>query len=53
MQQTEVMLSYMYHQAFDYIDFGYGAALSFMLAAFIVTSSLLQMKFLRRPVEIS
>jgi multiple sugar transport system permease protein len=52
-QQTEVMLSMMYHQAFDYIDFGYGAALSFLLAAFIVTASGLQMKFLRRPVEIA
>ncbi|MCL4560843.1 MAG: sugar ABC transporter permease [Chloroflexi bacterium] len=53
MQQTEVALSYMYHQAFDFIDFGYAASLSFLLAAVIVTGSLLQMKFLRRPVEIS
>ena len=52
MQQTEVMLSYMYHQAFQYIDFGYGAALSFMLAIVIVTLSVLQMKLFRRPEEI-
>lgn len=52
MQQTEVMLSYMYHQAFDFIDFGYGAALSFLLASLIVTLSFLQMKYLRRPEEI-
>jgi multiple sugar transport system permease protein len=52
MQQTEVMLSYMYHQAFDFIDFGYGAALSFLMAIFIVTASVLQMKYLRRPEEI-
>jgi multiple sugar transport system permease protein len=52
MQQTEVMLSYMYHQAFDFIDFGYGAALSFMMAILIVTLSYLQIKYLRRPEEI-
>jgi len=52
MQQTEVMLSYMYHQAFQFIDFGYGAALSFLLAAIIITLSVLQMKLLRRPEEI-
>ncbi len=52
MQQTEVMLSYMYHQAFDFLDFGYSAALSFILAAIIVTASSLQMKFLRRPQEL-
>ncbi len=52
MQQTEVMLSYMYHQAFDFIDFGYGAALSFLMAILIVTLSYLQVKYLRRPEEI-
>lgn len=52
MQQTEVMLSYMYHQAFQYIDFGYGAALSFLLAIIIVSLSVMQMKLLRRPEEI-
>jgi multiple sugar transport system permease protein len=53
MQQTEVMLSYMYHQAFDFIDFGYGSALVYLLGIFIVIISVLQMKFLRRPEEIS
>lgn len=51
-QSTEVILSYMYHQAFDYIDFGYGAALSFIVAMIIVTVSYLQIRFLRRPEEI-
>jgi multiple sugar transport system permease protein len=51
-QSTEVILSYMYHQAFDYIDFGYGAALSFIVAIIIVTASYLQIRFLRRPEEI-
>jgi len=52
MQQTEVMLSYAYHQAFDFLDFGYGAALSYIMAAMIVFLSVLQIKFLRRPQEI-
>lgn len=52
-QQTEVMLSYMYHQSFGFLDFGYGASLSMLLAVFILTASLLQMKFLRRPQEIA
>jgi multiple sugar transport system permease protein len=41
----------MYHQAFDYLDFGYGAALSYLLAAVIFGLSLLQVRFLRREVE--
>jgi multiple sugar transport system permease protein len=52
MKQTEVILSYMYHQAFDFLDFGYGAALSYMLAALILVLSVLQIRFLRQPVEI-
>ena len=52
MQQTEVLLSDMYHQSFDFLNFGYGAALSFLMAFLIVTVSILQMKFLRRPQEI-
>ena len=52
MQQTEVLLSYMYHQSFDFLEFGYGAALSFLMAFLIVTASVLQMKFLRRPQEL-
>jgi len=51
LQRTEVILSYMYHQAFDFLDFGYGSALSFLLAIIIVTVSFLQIRFLRRPEE--
>jgi multiple sugar transport system permease protein len=51
LQRTEVLLSYMYHQAFDFLDFGYGAALSFMLAVIIITASFLQLRYLRRPEE--
>jgi multiple sugar transport system permease protein len=51
LQRTEVILSYMYHQAFDFLEFGYGAALCFVLAVVIVTISFLQIRFLRRPEE--
>ncbi len=51
-QMTEVMLSYGYHQAFDFLDFGYGAALSYLMAALIITLSFLQIKLLRKPQEI-
>jgi multiple sugar transport system permease protein len=52
MQLTEVFLSYLYHQTFTYLDFGYGAALSFLLAFLIVVASGLQMKLLRKPQEL-
>ncbi len=52
MQQTEVMLSYAYHQAFDFLDFGYGAALSYTMGFIIIIFSLLQIKFFRKPQEV-
>jgi len=52
MQQTEVMLSYAYHQAFDFLDFGYGAAISYLMAALIIVLSLLQIRFFRKPQEV-
>lgn len=41
---TEVPLTYMYRQAFDFLDFGYAAALSFLLAIVIVAVSYAQFK---------
>jgi multiple sugar transport system permease protein len=52
LQQTEVILSYMYHQAFDFLDFGYGSAMSFMMAVFIIVLSFIQIRFFRQPEEI-
>lgn len=52
LQQTEVVLTYMYHQAFDFLEFGYGSALAFMMAFFIVLLSFIQIKFFRQPSEI-
>jgi len=51
LQQTEVVLTYMYHQAFDFLEFGYGSALAFMMAIFIVVLSFIQIKFFRQPSE--
>lgn len=52
-QQTEVLLSYAYHQAFDFLKFGYGAAVSMAMAVFLVFISYLQMRFLRNPQEMA
>lgn len=52
-QSTEVILSYAYHQAFDFLDFGYGAAISYLMAALIILLSFLQIKFLRKPQELA
>lgn len=49
LHRTEVMLSYMYNRAFDRLMFGYGAALSYILAAIIVVVSFVQMRLLRGP----
>jgi multiple sugar transport system permease protein len=45
--QTEVLLSYMYYQAFSNRDFGYASAISFLLIAIVFVISQLQMRLLR------
>lgn len=42
---TEVPLTYMYKQAFSFLDFGYASAMSFIVAIFIVIISVVQFKF--------
>jgi multiple sugar transport system permease protein len=49
-QQTEVVLSYMYHQAFQFLDFGYGSALAFSLAIIVFAISFIQMRLFRGGV---
>ncbi len=49
LHQTEVLLTYMYQQAFDFLEFSYGAAISYMLAAIVFALSLVQLRVLRRP----
>ena len=50
-QQTEVVLSYMYHQAFNFLDFGYGSALAFTLALIVFAVSFVQMRLFRGGVS--
>ncbi len=49
LHRTEVALTYMFDRAFGQLDFGYGAALSYILAAVIVFVSFVQMRVLNRP----
>jgi multiple sugar transport system permease protein len=52
LHRTETILTYMYNQSFNFLEFGYGAALSYLLAVIIFGVSFLQMRFLRQPVEL-
>jgi multiple sugar transport system permease protein len=51
--ETEVLLTYMYREAFDFLDFGYGSALAFMLTAVVLTLSLMQLRVFRREPEVT
>ncbi len=52
LHRTETMLTYMYNESFNFLEFGYGAALSYILAAIIFVISFIQIKVLRNPVEV-
>lgn len=45
--QTEVLLTYMYRQAFANLDFGYGSALAVILTVLVMGLSSLQMRIFR------
>ncbi len=47
--QTQVLLTYMYRQAFSFLDFGYGTAISFLLTLIVFAISLVQLRLFRRP----
>jgi multiple sugar transport system permease protein len=51
LHRTDVILTYMYSNAFEFLDLGYGSAISYLLAAMVFTLSLLQIRLLRRRVE--
>jgi multiple sugar transport system permease protein len=48
LHRTEVALTYMFGEAFGNLNFGYGAALSYILAGAIVLVSVLQMRLFGR-----
>jgi multiple sugar transport system permease protein len=45
--QTDVVLTYMYQQAFTFLDFGYGAALSAILALIVFILAVIQLRLFR------
>jgi multiple sugar transport system permease protein len=49
--RTDVLLTYMYDNAFSYLDLGYGSALSYLFAIMVFSLSIVQMRLLRRRVE--
>jgi multiple sugar transport system permease protein len=50
--ETEVLLTYMYRQAFEFLDFGYGSAIAFMLTGIVFALSLLQLRLFRQTDEV-
>jgi multiple sugar transport system permease protein len=47
--ETEVLLTYMYRQAFEFLDFGYGSALAVILTAIVFALSVVQLRVFRNP----
>lgn len=45
--QTDVVLSYMYTQAFTYLDFGYGSAIAVVLAVLVFVLAIVQLRVMR------
>jgi multiple sugar transport system permease protein len=45
--QTEVLLTYMYQQAFSDLDFGYGSALAVILTVIVFVASVIQLRAFR------
>lgn len=46
---TEVLLTYMYRQAFEFLDFGYGSALAVILTMIVFALSVVQLRLFRNP----
>lgn len=45
--ETDVVLTYMYRQAFEFLDFGYGSALAVILTLLVFLLSAIQLRFFR------
>jgi multiple sugar transport system permease protein len=48
---TQVLLTYMYQQAFKYLDFGYGSAIAVVLTALVFVISMIQLRIFRDDQE--
>jgi len=49
---THFVLTLMYEATFTKLDFGYGSAISYLLTAFVFAISVVQIRMLRREVEL-
>jgi multiple sugar transport system permease protein len=53
LDETQVLLTYMYRWAFSYLDFGYGSAISFILTLIVFILAVGQLRLFRPPSEAS
>jgi multiple sugar transport system permease protein len=51
LDETQVLLTYMYRQAFSFLDFGYGSSIAFTLTLIIFALSIAQLRLFRRRPE--
>jgi multiple sugar transport system permease protein len=51
LHRTDVILTYMYSNAFEFLDLGYGSAISYLLAGMVFVLSVVQIRLLKRRVE--
>jgi multiple sugar transport system permease protein len=51
LHRTDVILTYMYSNAFEFLDLGYGSAISYLLAGMVFILSVVQIRLLKRRVE--
>jgi multiple sugar transport system permease protein len=49
--ETQVLLTYMYSEAFSFLDFGYGSAIGFILTGVVFVFSVVQLRIFRAPKE--
>lgn len=52
LDKTHFILTLMYEATFTRLDFGYGAAISYLLMVFVLIMSIFQIQLLRRRVEL-
>lgn len=51
--QTQVLLTYMYKQAFTFLNFGYGSAIAVVLTLLVFVLSVIQLRIFRERAELS
>ena len=51
LHRTDVVLTYMYSNAFEFLDLGYGSAIAYLLAGLVFALSIVQIRVLKRQVD--